>query len=69
MILLTKIDGKEILINESLIEAAYETPDTVILMNNGHSYIVTESLNEIIQKAADFRRFARRRYINESREV
>jgi len=62
MILLTKIDGTEILINENLIEAAYETPDTIILMNNGHTYIVSETLNEIMQKTTDFRRSVRRRY-------
>jgi len=60
MILLTKIDGKEILINENLIEAAYETPDTIILMNNGHTYIVLEKLSEIMEKSADFRRLSRR---------
>ena len=61
MILLTKIDGSEILINERLIEAAYETPDTIILMNTGHTYIVTETLKDIIQKTSDFRRLTRRR--------
>ena len=62
MILLTKIDGSEILINEQLIEAAYETPDTIILMNNGHTYIVSETLKEIMQKTASFRRSLRHRY-------
>ncbi|MCL2693799.1 MAG: flagellar FlbD family protein [Oscillospiraceae bacterium] len=61
MIILTKLDGKEILINEQLIETAYETPDTIILMNNGHTYIVTEPLKEIMQKIVEFRRNARRR--------
>ena len=64
MILLTKIDGTEILINENLIEAAYETPDTIILMNNGHTYIVSETLKDIIQKTANYRRSVRRREVN-----
>ncbi|MCL2077175.1 MAG: flagellar FlbD family protein [Oscillospiraceae bacterium] len=61
MIVLTKLDGKEILINEQLIEAAHETPDTVIVMNNGHTYIVTDTLDEIMRKITDFRRMIRRR--------
>jgi len=64
MIILTKLDGKNILLNEALIETAYETPDTVVLMNNGHTYIVSETLNEIMNKAIEFRRMTRRRKIN-----
>ena len=64
MIVLTKIGGQEILINDSLIETASQTPDTVIVMNNGHTYIVTETIDEIIQKITDFRRMARRRLEN-----
>jgi len=61
MIILTKLDGKQIMINEQQIETAYETPDTVILMNNGHTYIVSETLDEMMKKITDFRRFSRRR--------
>ncbi|MCL2107907.1 MAG: flagellar FlbD family protein [Oscillospiraceae bacterium] len=61
MILLTKLDDSEILVNENLIETAYETPDTIVLMNNGHTHIVKESLVEIMQKTAEFRRNTRRR--------
>ncbi|MCL2070729.1 MAG: flagellar FlbD family protein [Oscillospiraceae bacterium] len=61
MILLTKLGGKEILINELLIETAQETPDTVITMNNGHSYIVSEKLDEIKDKIVEFNRLTRRR--------
>ena len=64
MIILTKLDGKELLINEAQIEVAYETPDTIILMNNGHTYIVSETLDEIMKKTIEFRRLARRRATN-----
>jgi len=64
MIVLTKLDGKQILINEALIETAYETPDTIILMNNGHTYIVAETLDEIMKKTIEFRRLSRRRLTN-----
>lgn len=61
MIILTKLGGKEVMVNEQLIETAYETPDTVVLMNNGHTYIVTESVKEIMDKVVEFRRSTKRR--------
>jgi len=66
MIILTKLGGKEILINENLIETAQETPDTVITMSNGHTYIVTEKLREITEKAAAFGRQSRRKLRGDS---
>ena len=56
MIFLTKMGGKEVLINEQLIETASETPDTVIVMSNGHTYLVTETLSEIMEKINEFRK-------------
>lgn len=44
---LTKLDGKIFMLNEELIETVNETPDTVIVLENGHSYIVRESMNEL----------------------
>jgi len=61
MIILTKLGGKQILINEQQIETANETPDTVITMSNGHTYIVSETIDEIMQKIVEFRRMTRRR--------
>lgn len=56
MIILTRLGGKEFLLNEEMIEIAQETPDTVITLNNGHSYIVTESIQEIIKKTIEYNR-------------
>jgi len=66
MIILTKLGGKEILINENLIETAQETPDTVITMSNGHTYIVSEKLGEIVEKSIDFGRQMKRKNRGES---
>ena len=60
MIILTKLDGKEFLLNEELIEVVNETPDTVIVLENGHSYIVRESLSELMEKIREKNRLARR---------
>ena len=61
MIFLTKLDGKVIMLNEQHIESASETPDTVLVMTNGHSYIVRESMKEIQDKIVEFNRHSRRR--------
>lgn len=47
MIFLTKLDGTSFMLNEDLIETVNETPDTVIVLENGHSYIVRENMREI----------------------
>lgn len=47
MIFLTKLDGTSFMLNEDLIETVNETPDTVIVLENGHSFIVRESMNEL----------------------
>lgn len=61
MIFLTKLDGKEFMINEQLIETVNETPDTVITLFNGHSYIVRESMRELQQRIIEYNRSQRRR--------
>lgn len=60
MIFLTKLGGNKVLINEALIETVYETPDTVILMNNGHTYLVQESMEEIQSIIIDYKKIIRR---------
>ena len=47
MIVLTKLDGTSFMLNEEMIETVNETPDTVIVLENGHSYIVRESMKEM----------------------
>lgn len=61
MIYLTKLDGKVFLLNEQLIETVTETPDTVIVLSNGHSYIVRESMKELQTKILEYNRNQRRR--------
>ena len=61
MIFVTKLDGKPFLLNEQLIETVTETPDTVIVLSNGHSYIVRESMKELQTKILEYNRNQRRR--------
>ncbi len=60
MIFLTKLDGKEFMLNEDMIETVTETPDTVIVLMNGHSLIVRESMKEIQNKIFENNRLQRK---------
>jgi len=50
MLILTRLDGTKLMLNENMIEIAEETPDTVITMNNSHTYVVKESIDFILNE-------------------
>lgn len=56
MIRLTRLNGKEILLNADHIEMVETTPDTIVTLNNGHKYLVTEPLDVVRQKIVTFKR-------------
>ena len=60
MIYLNKLSGEKIMINCDMIELITENPDTVILMENGHSYIVEESMDEILALIKEYKRSLKR---------
>ncbi|MBD5115427.1 MAG: flagellar FlbD family protein [Ruminococcaceae bacterium] len=60
MIYLTKLGGKQFLLNEEQIESVSQSPDTIIVLSNGHSYIVQESMDEIMEEIIKFNRNSRR---------
>lgn len=60
MIYLNKLSGEKIMINCDMIELVTENPDTVILMENGHSYIVEETMDEILMLIKEYKRSLKR---------
>lgn len=56
MIKLSRLDGREFLINENFVELIEETPDTVISLQNGHRLVVTETIEEILKRIEDSRK-------------
>ena len=56
MILLTKINGHQIVINSDLIEFIEETPDTVITLTNNDKLVVKDRMAEIVDKVICYRR-------------
>ena len=47
MIEVTKMDGRKILLNESLIETVESNPDTVVVTTTGRKMIIKESMGEV----------------------
>lgn len=56
MITLTRLNGKEFVLNDDLIQTIEETPDTVITLTNGTKYIVNEDYEEIKKRIIEYKR-------------
>ncbi len=56
MIRLKRLNGKEFVINCDLIEFIESTPDTVIKMTTGNKVIVTDTIDEVINKVVEYKR-------------
>lgn len=59
MIRVSRLNGKEFVINAELIETIDESPDTVITLVQGHKYVVRESFDEVIARIINYRRLCR----------
>ncbi len=57
MVLVHRLDGTPFYLNAELMETVEATPDTVIVLVNGHRYIVSESTEEVISRVLSYRRF------------
>jgi flagellar protein FlbD len=55
MIKLTRLNNSTFVLNSDLIETISANPDTVIFTMNGNSYVVKESINEIIEQVIEFK--------------
>jgi flagellar protein FlbD len=56
MIILTRLDGHTIALNEDLLVFAEKTPDTVLTMTSGHRLMVKEALDEVVRRVTESRR-------------
>ncbi len=55
MIYVTRLNDKTFAINPDLIEMMEETPDTVITLTGGNKFVVSESIEVLIERIAVFR--------------
>lgn len=56
MIKVTRLNGKEFVVNTSIIEFIESTPDTVITTTTGKKVIVKEDVDEVIDKVIEYKR-------------
>lgn len=50
MIQVTRLDGKQFVVNADLIETIEATPDTVVSLTTNQKYVVQESVAEIVNR-------------------
>src|SRR5512139_1317989 len=55
MITLTRLSGSVFVLNSDLIERIDSTPDSVVTLMDGKKYVVSESLEEIIDAVRSYR--------------
>jgi flagellar protein FlbD len=58
MIKVTRLDKSQFYLNAELIQSVESTPDTHIVLFNGHSYVVTEPDEEVVDRIMRYRRAA-----------
>jgi flagellar protein FlbD len=55
MILLTRLNGTTFAVNPDLVERIQEQPDTTVVLVDGTTFIVTETIEEVIDEIAEYR--------------
>jgi flagellar protein FlbD len=56
MIRVTRLDGKETVVNEDQVLMVEDTPDTVLTFMNGQRLVVKEPVDEVIDRTVQFKR-------------
>ncbi len=59
MIILTRLNGTRFVLNAELIRTVERTPDTTIRLTTGDTYMVRESMEEVVDRAVDYGRSLR----------
>ena len=55
MIVLTKLNNSRFAVNPDLVERIHSNPDTTLILVDGSTHIVTESMEEVIDLVANYR--------------
>lgn len=59
MIKVSRLKGKEFVVNADMIKYVEATPDTLITLVNNERVMVAESVDEVVRRVLEFRRAAR----------
>lgn len=55
MIRVSRLNGSELVINADLIETLEATPDTVVTLTTLHKYVVSESVDEVMDRVLAYK--------------
>jgi len=56
VIRMTRLDGTQFYVNAEFIQSVESTPDTHVVLLNGHSYVVRERDEEIVERIVEYHR-------------
>jgi len=56
MIYLTRLNNRPVVVNSDLIKFVEDTPDTVVTLVSGEKIVVTETVEQVLEKIMGFRR-------------
>jgi flagellar protein FlbD len=56
MIYVTRLDHNTMVVNAELIATIESTPDTLITLNNGHQFLVRDTVQDVVARAIEYRR-------------
>ncbi|GMU25052.1 MAG: hypothetical protein AMXMBFR13_51230 [Phycisphaerae bacterium] len=59
MIALTKLNGSRFVVNAELIRTIEQRPDTIIVLTDGETLMVKETMDEVVAKAIEYGRMIR----------
>lgn len=60
MIVLTRLNGQQFVVNAERIRYVESTPDTVVCCDHGERYMVKEPLSEVVRRAIEWARMTRK---------
>jgi flagellar protein FlbD len=56
VIVVTKLNGKAVVVNAELIKLIESTPDTLITLTSGDHFMVKEDVEEVVERAIEYAR-------------
>jgi len=68
MIVLTRLDDREVVVNADAILTVEAAPDTIVTMLNGDKVTVRESVTDVVDRVVAFRRRLRPSIVRPVRE-
>ena len=59
MIALTRLNGREFVVNAELIKLVEATPDTLVTLKSGDKLVVREGVDQVVERAVEYGRAVR----------